>query len=80
MSVKLCTAVGYAEFFWLLHVESESIANSFAYIVPVIAVFLGWAIGKEPISLQVLVATGIIMIGVALMVISFSKKQHQIIK
>jgi drug/metabolite transporter (DMT)-like permease len=75
-----CTALGYVEFFWLLRVESESVANSFAYIVPVIAVFLGWAIFKEPISLQVLIASGIIMIGVALMVTISSKKQHQIIK
>jgi len=72
--IFLCTALGYLEFFWLLRVESESVANSFAYIVPVIAVFLGWAIFKEPISLQVLIATGIIMIGVALMVTSSSKK------
>src|SRR6188472_2581090 len=72
--IFLCTALGYLEFFWL-RVESESVANSFAYIVPVIAVFLGWAIFKEPISLQVLIATGIIMIGVALMVTSSSKKQ-----
>jgi drug/metabolite transporter (DMT)-like permease len=71
--IFLCTAVGYAEFFWLLHVESESVANSFAYIVPVIAVFLGWALFKEAISLQVLIATGVIMIGVALMVTSSSK-------
>jgi drug/metabolite transporter (DMT)-like permease len=71
--IFLCTAVGYAEFFWLLHVESESVANSFAYIVPVIAVFLGWALFKEAISLQVLIATCVIMIGVALMVTSSSK-------
>jgi drug/metabolite transporter (DMT)-like permease len=72
--IFICTAIGYAEFFWLLQVESESIANSFAYIVPVIAVFLGWVILKEPISMQTLIATSIIMIGVALMVTSSSKK------
>jgi drug/metabolite transporter (DMT)-like permease len=70
--IFLCTAVGYAEFFWLLRVESASVANSFAYIVPVIAVFFGYAIFKEPISLQTLIATSIIMIGVALMVTSSS--------
>ena len=72
--IFICTAIGYAEFFWLLQVESESIANSFAYIVPVVAVFLGWVILKEPISMQTLIATSIIMIGVALMVTSSSKK------
>ena len=76
--IFLCTAFGYVEFFWLLRVESESIANSFAYIVPIIAVFLGWALYEETISLQVLVATGIIMVGVALMVTSSSRKNRKI--
>lgn len=76
--IFLCTAVGYVEFFWLLHVESQSIANSFAYTVPIIAVFLGWAISKEQLSPQVLIATGIIMVGVALMVTSSSKKTIKI--
>ena len=75
--IFLCTAVGYAEFFWLLRVESASIANSFAYIVPVIAVFFGWAIFKEPISLQTLIATSIIMVGVALMVTNSSTNKHK---
>lgn len=76
--IFLCTALGYVEFFWLLHVESQSTANSFAYIVPIIAVFLGWAIFKEQLSIQILIATGIIMVGVALMVTSPSKKTIKI--
>jgi drug/metabolite transporter (DMT)-like permease len=75
--IFLCTAVGYAEFFWLLRVESASIANSFAYMVPVIAVFFGWAMFKEPISLQTLVATSIILVGVALMVTNSSTNKHK---
>lgn len=76
--IFLCTALGYVEFFWLLHVESQSTANSFAYIVPIIAVFLGWALFKEQLSIQILIATGIIMVGVALMVTSPSKKTIKI--
>jgi drug/metabolite transporter (DMT)-like permease len=76
--IFLCTALGYVEFFWLLCVESESIANSFAYIVPIIAVFLGWALCEEPISLKILIATGIIMVGVALMVTSSSRSNRKI--
>jgi drug/metabolite transporter (DMT)-like permease len=70
--IFLCTSVGYAEFFWLLRVESPSVANSFAYIVPVIAVILGWLIFKEDISLSAIIATFVIIIGVALMVINSS--------
>ena len=43
--IFLCTSVGYAEFFWLLKVESASMANSFAYMVPIIARFPScWAV------------------------------------
>jgi drug/metabolite transporter (DMT)-like permease len=66
--IFLCTAIGYIEFFWLLKKETPSIANSFAYIVPVIAVFLGWIILKEMISIQTVIATSIIIAGVVLMV------------
>jgi drug/metabolite transporter (DMT)-like permease len=77
--IFLCTVLGYVEFFWL-HVESQSIANSFEYIVPIIAVFLGWALFREQLSPQVLISTGIIMVGVASMVTSSSKKHHQLEK
>ena len=47
-------------------------ANSFAYIVPIIAVFLGWAVFNENISIETIIATTIIMIGVELMIKSSS--------
>jgi len=83
--ILLCTSVGYAEFFWLLKVESASMANSFAYIVPIIAVFLGWAVFNEIISIETIIATTIIMIGVALMIKSSSNSSnnlsnHKVIK
>jgi len=66
--IFLCTVVGYAEFFWLLKVESPAVANSFAYIVPIVAVILGWLIFKERITIQTIVASCIIIAGVAMMV------------
>jgi drug/metabolite transporter (DMT)-like permease len=66
--IFLCTVVGYAEFFWLLEVESPAIANSFAYIVPIVAVLLGWLIFKEQITAQTIIASCIIIAGVAMMV------------
>lgn len=66
--IFLYTVVGYAEFFWLLKVESPAIANSFAYLVPIVAVILGWLIFKERITIQAIVASCIIISGVAMMV------------
>jgi drug/metabolite transporter (DMT)-like permease len=66
--IFLCTVVGYAEFLWLLRVESANIANSFAYIVPVVAVVIGWVILKEAVTVQTIASTCVILVGVALMI------------
>jgi drug/metabolite transporter (DMT)-like permease len=54
---------------------TAALANTFAYVSPVIAVFLGWAILKEPITSLTLVAMSVILIGVALMVTTPSKSK-----
>jgi len=70
----VCTAVGYAIFYWLLGSTTPSLANTFAYIVPVIAVFLGWLILGESINSQTIIATVVISAGVAMMIKSSSQK------
>jgi drug/metabolite transporter (DMT)-like permease len=65
----VCTVVGYAEFYWLLRTTTASLANTFAYIVPVIAIILGWIILHEVMTSQTVIATCIILIGVALMIV-----------
>ena len=71
----VCTAVGYAIFYWLLGSTTPSLANTFAYIVPVIAVFLGWVILGESINSQTIIATVVISAGVAMMIISPAPKK-----
>jgi drug/metabolite transporter (DMT)-like permease len=71
----VCTAIGYSIFYWLLESTTPSLANTFAYIVPVIAVFLGWVILNESIVTQTVIATGIISAGVAMMMINPSFKK-----
>jgi drug/metabolite transporter (DMT)-like permease len=59
-------SAGWAGFFWVLRNTSASLANTFAYVSPVVAVILGWAILSEVITSQIIVATAIIMTGVVL--------------
>lgn len=59
-------SAGWAGFFWVLRNTSASLANTFAYVSPVVAVILGWAILSEAITLQIIIATLIIMTGVVL--------------
>ncbi|HKR74406.1 MAG TPA: EamA family transporter, partial [Candidatus Nitrosocosmicus sp.] len=61
-------SAGWAGFFWVLRNTSASLANTFAYVSPVVAVavILGWAILSEAITEQIVFATMIIMAGVVL--------------
>ncbi len=59
-------SVGWAGFFWILRNTSASLANTFTYVSPVVAVMLGWAILSEAITPQIIIATAIIMTGVVL--------------
>jgi drug/metabolite transporter (DMT)-like permease len=59
-------SVGWAGFFWVLRNTSASLANTFAYVSPIVAVVLGWAILSEAITPQMIIATVIIMTGVVL--------------
>lgn len=62
------TVIPLAEFYWLLKVSTAPIANTFAYMAPIVAVFLGWAILSEPVTYLTIIATIVILIGVALIV------------
>ncbi|CAN5876655.1 hypothetical protein BH23THE1_BH23THE1_29340 [soil metagenome] len=66
--IGIITVVGFTDFYWLLRVTSASLANTFAYVSPVIAVLLGWAVLHENLSLITVVAMVVILAGVALMV------------
>jgi drug/metabolite transporter (DMT)-like permease len=68
------TVVPFAEFYWLLKVSTPPIANTFAYIAPIVAVFLGWAILDESVTYLTIIATIIILIGVALIVRTLNNK------
>ena len=59
-------SAGWAGFFWVLRNTSASLANTFAYVSPVVAVILGWVILNEAITTQIMIATVIIMTGVVL--------------
>ena len=66
--ILIITVVGFTDFYWLLRITSASLANTFAYVSPVIAVLLGWVILHEKITTITIIAMIVILIGVALMV------------
>ncbi len=60
--------VGYTAYVWLLRVAPISLVATYAYVNPVVAVFLGWLILAEPLGPRTLVAGAIIIVAVAVIV------------
>ncbi|HEU5050209.1 MAG TPA: EamA family transporter [Gemmatimonadales bacterium] len=58
--------LGFSAFAWLLRVSTPGRVATYAYVNPVVAVFLGWLILGEPLGLREIVAAAIIVGGVGL--------------
>lgn len=59
--------IGFSAYTWLLSATTPARASTYAYVNPAVAVFLGWAIGKEEISVYSLIAMAVIISGVVLL-------------
>ncbi|MBC9225088.1 EamA family transporter [Aeromicrobium sp. 636] len=60
--------VGYSAYVWLLQNAPLSLVSTYAYVNPVVAVFLGALILAEPITTAILTGGAIVVVGVALVV------------
>jgi drug/metabolite transporter (DMT)-like permease len=58
--------VGYSSFIWLLQNVSMSKVATYAYVNPVVAVFLGWLFLRERVDGFIAAGTAIIVVSVAL--------------
>ncbi|MEI2690398.1 MAG: EamA family transporter [Anaerolineae bacterium] len=58
--------IGFSAYIWLLTNTTPTKATTYAYVNPVVAVFLGWAILSEPVTPAMLAAMTIILFSVAL--------------
>src|SRR4051794_9866671 len=60
--------IAFSAYAWLLRNTRTSLVGTYAYVNPLVAVFLGWAIENEPVTARTLVAGGVILAAVALIV------------
>lgn len=58
--------VAYSAYFFLLRNASPALVSTYAYINPLVAVLLGWAVAGEEITASTLGAAAVILAGVAL--------------
>ncbi|MEO5682256.1 MAG: EamA family transporter [Chitinophagaceae bacterium] len=71
--VSFGSLVGYISYIWLLSVRPPSLVGTYAYVNPVVAVFLGWLIAHEAIGRQQIIALVIILAGVIIVTLSKNK-------
>jgi drug/metabolite transporter (DMT)-like permease len=64
--VTFGSLVGFTAYIYLLRAVSPAKASTYAYVNPLVAVFLGWAIAGEPVTARTLLAAAIILAGVAM--------------
>jgi drug/metabolite transporter (DMT)-like permease len=66
--------VGFSAYAWLLHHTTPARAASYAYVNPVVAVILGWALAGEALSLRMGLAVAIV-IGSVVLITSLRAQQ-----
>ena len=66
--------VAYTAYSWLMQNASPSAVSTYAYVNPVVAVLLGWAIAGESMTAQMLIGAGVIVVSVMLVTANNKKK------
>jgi drug/metabolite transporter (DMT)-like permease len=60
--------VAFSAYAWLLRHAKLSLVSTYAYVNPVVAVFLGWLVLSEPIGPRTFLASAVIVVAVALII------------
>lgn len=59
------SVIGFSCYAYVLQVTTPAVASTYAFVNPVVAVILGWALAAEPLSLRTVVAMVLIIAAVA---------------
>ena len=61
-------ALSFGAYIWLLQVASPVVVSSYAYLSPIVALLLGWAVLSEPITGMMLIGAGLVVASVVALV------------
>jgi drug/metabolite transporter (DMT)-like permease len=62
--------IGFTAYVYLLSHTTAAKASTYAYVNPVVAVLLGWAIGHETVTKRTVLAAAVILAGVAIITVT----------
>jgi len=68
--IVLGSIVAFSAYIWLLRASTPTRVSTYAYVNPVIAVILGWALAGEALTTRMIVAAIVIVSGVALITLA----------
>jgi len=58
--------IAFTAYVWLIHHESPTKVGTYAYVNPVVAVFLGWLVLHEKVDIYIVIGSAIVIASVAL--------------
>ena len=70
VSLTFGSLIGFTAYVYLLAHTTAAKASTYAYVNPVVAVLLGWAIGHETVTSRTMLAAAVILAGVAIITIT----------
>lgn len=70
--------VGFTTFVWLMKHSTPAKVSTYAYVNPIVAVFLGWWLLQEPVSPRIFLGAAIIIGGVVIITISKNRKARPV--
>ena len=68
--------IAFTAYVWLLQVSTPARVSTYAYVNPVVAVLLGFAIADEPLTTRMMVAAAVIVSGVVLITLAPKRAEH----
>jgi drug/metabolite transporter (DMT)-like permease len=61
--------VTFSAYLWLMRNTTAARASTYAYVNPVVAVLLGWAVAGEPVNARIVIA-GVAIVGAVWLIVS----------
>lgn len=62
------SGIGFSAYIYILHQSTPARVGTYAFVNPVVALFLGWLIAAEPITLRTSIAAAVILTAVILVI------------
>ena len=62
------SGIGFSAYIYILHKSTAARVGTYAFVNPVVALFLGWLIAGEPITLRTALAAAVILTAVILVI------------